>query len=62
MKRPPYRSDKQYKEIEKFRDYELTQCIAYEMAIRNAENIKLAEEYNAPKSLDRKIPQDLSTR
>ena len=29
------RSDKQYKEIEKFKDYELTQCIAYEMAIRN---------------------------
>jgi len=28
------RNDKKYKEIEDFKDYELTQCVAYEMAIR----------------------------
>jgi hypothetical protein len=31
----PKRSDDIYKEIESFEDYELTQCVAYEMAIRN---------------------------
>jgi len=31
----PKRSDDIYKEIESFKDYELTQCVAYEMAIRN---------------------------
>jgi hypothetical protein len=36
----PSRSDTQYREIENFKDYELTQCIAYEMAKRNPE-IKL---------------------
>lgn len=29
------RNDSQYREVEDFADYELTQCIAYEMAIRN---------------------------
>ncbi len=29
------RNDKQYIEIEQFADYELTQCVAYELAIRN---------------------------
>ena len=33
------RSDRQYVEIEEFADYELTQCIAYEMAFRNQKNI-----------------------
>ncbi len=33
----PKRDDKIYKEIEEFKDYELTYCIAYEMAIRNDE-------------------------
>lgn len=28
------RSDLIYKEIEEFQEYELTECIAYEMAIR----------------------------
>jgi len=31
------RDDAIYKEIEEFKDYELTQCIAYEMMIRNDE-------------------------
>lgn len=33
----PIRSDDIYLEIENFQDYELTNCIAYEMAIRNDE-------------------------
>ncbi len=31
----PNRNDKVYKEIERFKEYELTNCIVYEMAIRN---------------------------
>ena len=46
----PKRSDEIYKEIENFKDYELTQCVAYEMAIRNEDNLKkinfLEEYYN----------------
>ncbi|MFK5936818.1 MAG: hypothetical protein QM497_00330 [Sulfurimonas sp.] len=44
----PQRSDAIYKEIESFEDYELTQCIVYEMAIRNSENqkkINIIQEY-----------------
>ncbi len=33
------RGANRYKEIEEFTDYELTQCIAYEMAVRNQKNI-----------------------
>lgn len=33
------RNDDVYLEIESFADYELTQCIAYEMAIRNYQNL-----------------------
>ncbi|MFK5937080.1 MAG: hypothetical protein QM497_01675 [Sulfurimonas sp.] len=40
----PKRSDTIYKEIEEFEDYELTQCVAYEMAIRNEYNLKLLDE------------------
>lgn len=36
----PKREDDIYREIEAFADYELTQCIAYEMAFRNPENIE----------------------
>lgn len=43
----PLRSDNKYLEIEKFKDYEVTQCIAYEMAIRNPEVKTLVEERNA---------------
>jgi len=38
------RGDKQYTDIEKFKKYELTTCIAYEMAIRNDEVIKLVNK------------------
>jgi hypothetical protein len=31
----PNRNDKIYKEIESFKDYEFTNCVAFEMAIRN---------------------------
>jgi hypothetical protein len=37
MDRLPQRDDLIYKEIEEFQDYELTNCVAYEMAIRNKE-------------------------
>lgn len=37
MKNILERNDKKYLEIEKFENYELTSCIAYEMAIRNDE-------------------------
>jgi hypothetical protein len=37
----PKRSDAIYQEIESFEEYELTQCVAYEMAIRNEEVKKL---------------------
>jgi len=44
MQELPKRSDTIYKEIESFEDYELTQCVAYEMAIRNKENLKCIDE------------------
>ena len=37
----PKRKDPIYKEIEEFKDYEFTNCIAYEMAIRNKQVIKI---------------------
>lgn len=33
------RSDRQYTDIENFRDYEYTECIAFEMAVRAAKNL-----------------------
>ncbi len=42
----PKRDDTIYKEIESFEDYELTQCVAYEMAIRNNDTEPVSvEEY-----------------
>lgn len=38
------RNDKKYIEIENFKDYELTQCVAYEMAIRAPLIRKILEE------------------
>ena len=38
MRELPKRSDAIYKEIESFEDYELTNNMAYEMAIRNSES------------------------
>lgn len=40
MDKLPQRDDLIYKEIEEFQDYELTNCIAYEMIIRDSEYIK----------------------
>lgn len=40
----PIRADPMYEEIENFEDYELTQCVAYEMAIRNDDNIKAIDD------------------
>lgn len=37
----PYRGNEEYLRIEKYEDYEFTHCIAYEMATRNSEVIKL---------------------
>jgi hypothetical protein len=42
----PKRKDSIYEEIEKFENYELTPCIAYEMAIRNQEVIDLLHDIN----------------
>jgi len=42
----PKRSDSTYKEIEDFKDYEFTNCIAYEMAIRNEELQKIIKKFN----------------
>lgn len=40
----PKRDDDIYKEIENFEDYEFTQCVAFEMAIRNVEVIRLVNK------------------
>ena len=45
MDRLPQRDDLIYKEIEEFQDYELTNCIAYEMAIRNENISALVNKY-----------------
>ena len=46
MKELPKRSDLIYKEIEEFKDYEYTNCIAYEMAMRNEEIINKINLFN----------------
>lgn len=50
MNNLPKRDDDIYEEIENFKDYELTQCIAYEMSIRSSENLKaiknIIDKYN----------------
>ncbi len=43
----PLRSDPKYIEIEKFKKYEMMQCIAYEMAIRNSEVRELVNKRNS---------------
>jgi len=42
--KPPSRFDDTYKGIEQFKDYELTQCIAYEMAKRNPQVREMVKE------------------
>lgn len=49
MDKAPNRRDEVYTEIEEFKDYELNNCIAYEMAIRNDNVKKLIPEF---KNLD----------
>jgi hypothetical protein len=48
----PKRSDRQYTDIEKFREYEYTECIAFEMAVRASKNL-LREMFNLIVSIDR---------
>ena len=57
------RNDKQYVEVEEFADYELTQCIAYEMAARDCRHRDLADKvvnfYKRHKeSIDNYIKED----
>lgn len=65
MTQLPKRSDSIYKEIEEFKDYELTNCIAFEMAIRNNQVFKIDEEqselnYNLKDfDIDENIKQDI---
>jgi hypothetical protein len=60
MKELPNRSNPIYKEIEQFKDYELTDCIAYEMAIRNEEIINKINLFNTtfPNNLE-SLAEDL---
>jgi hypothetical protein len=44
MKEYISRHEKQYIDIEDFKDYELTNCISFEMAIRNKEALRLATD------------------
>lgn len=44
MNKFPKRDDEIYKEIESFQEYEFTQCVTYEMAIRNSNNIEKIEK------------------
>jgi len=44
MESLPQRDDAIYKEIESFEEYELTQCVAYEMAIRNEANLSMIDD------------------
>ena len=48
----PKRKDPIYKEIEEFKDYEFTNCIAYEMAIRNKEVQKVIIDFDKCISID----------
>jgi hypothetical protein len=41
----PNRNDKQYTDVEKFKEYELTNNIAYEMVIRNSEVQKIIKDF-----------------
>lgn len=54
----PKRKAPIYKEIEEFKDYEFTNCIAYEMAIRNKQVIKIFNnEILNIKSIDMRVEQ-----
>ena len=52
----PKRKDSIYKEIENFKYYELTPCIAYEMATRNKEVINILEKLDYINELQERHP------
>ena len=55
----PNRNDLKYKEIESFEVYEITPCIAYEMAIRNNEVQRLLSQSRKPESNNKELKQKL---
>lgn len=62
MKKLPQRHDLIYKEIEEFQDYELTNCIAYEMAIRNKKAAKKLVILKRIETLKYKIIEKIRAR
>ncbi len=62
MDKLPQRDDLIYKEIEEFQDYELTNCIAYEMAIRNKEAAKKIGILKRINNLKNKIIEKIKMR
>lgn len=61
MNKLPKRRDLKYKQIEKFKDYEMTYCIVHEMAIRNKIVIKLVRDFHKFVSFRDKKNNMLST-
>jgi len=55
----PKRDDNVYKEIEAFEDYEYTNCIAFEMAIRNDEVKSLLDKTNLFKEIKRATQKEI---
>lgn len=47
----PTREDDIYEEIENFQEYELTQCVAYEMAVRNKDVVALLDSLGVTKGI-----------
>lgn len=62
MDKLPQRDDLIYKEIEEFQDYELTNCIAYEMAIRNKDAAKKIAILKRINNLKNKIIKKIKMR
>ena len=62
MDKLPQRDDLIYKEIEEFQDYELTNCIAYEMAIRNKDAAKKIAILKRINNLKNKIIEKIKMR
>lgn len=58
----PKRSDDIYNEIESFEDYEFTQCVAYEMAIRNHEANRLITKLDKLKRLKKLASDKITAR
>lgn len=62
MDKLPQRDDLIYKEIEEIEDYELTNCIAYEMAIRNKEAARKLSILKRIETLKYKIIEKIRAR